>query len=66
MNHFFAYIDRMRYIERWALMRNSVRENIQVHKKCSYLHQFHNEPHPQKLLLQGIHLHKLHSLRNHH
>ena len=31
MNHFFAYIDRMRYIERWALMRNSVRENIQEH-----------------------------------
>ena len=31
MKHFFAYIDRMRYIERWALMRNSVRENIQEH-----------------------------------
>lgn len=31
MRHFFAYIDRMRYIERWALMRNSVRENIQEH-----------------------------------
>ena len=31
MNHFFAYIDRMRYIERWALMRNCVRENIQEH-----------------------------------
>ena len=31
MSHFFAYIDRMRYIERWALMRNSVRENIQEH-----------------------------------
>ena len=31
MHHFFAYIDRMRYIERWALMRNSVRENIQEH-----------------------------------
>ena len=31
MDHFFAYIDRMRYIERWALMRNSVRENIQEH-----------------------------------
>ena len=31
MNHFFAYIDRMRYIERWALMRNSYTENIQEH-----------------------------------
>src|SRR5574344_399549 len=31
MNHFFAYISRMRYIDRWALMRNSERENIQEH-----------------------------------
>ena len=28
---FFALISRMRYIERWSLMRNSVRENIQEH-----------------------------------
>ena len=31
MNHFFAYMDRMRYIQRWALMRNSYTENIQEH-----------------------------------
>jgi 5'-deoxynucleotidase len=31
MNHFFAYISRMRYIDRWALMRNSEKENIQEH-----------------------------------
>ena len=31
MNHFFAYINRMRFIQRWALMRNSYTENIQEH-----------------------------------
>lgn len=29
--HFFAYIARMRFINRWALMRNSYTENIQEH-----------------------------------
>ena len=29
--HFFAYISRMRFINRWALMRNSYTENIQEH-----------------------------------
>lgn len=29
--NFFAYISRMRYIERWSLMRNSLTENIQEH-----------------------------------
>ena len=28
---FFALISRMRYIDRWALMRNTTRENIQEH-----------------------------------
>ena len=28
---FFAYISRMRYIDRWALMRNSQKENVQEH-----------------------------------
>ena len=28
---FFAYISRMRYIDRWALMRNSMPENVQEH-----------------------------------
>ena len=31
MSHFFAYINRMRFINRWALMRNSFIENIQEH-----------------------------------
>lgn len=29
--NFFALISRMRYIDRWALMRNTTRENIQEH-----------------------------------
>ena len=31
MNHFFAYLSRMRFINRWALMRNSYMENIAEH-----------------------------------
>ena len=31
MNHFFAYLSRMRFINRWALMRNSYTENIAEH-----------------------------------
>ncbi len=31
MNSFFAYISRMKYITRWALMRNTIPENIQEH-----------------------------------
>jgi 5'-deoxynucleotidase len=31
MDHFFAYMGRMRFINRWALMRNSYTENIQEH-----------------------------------
>lgn len=30
-SHFFAMMSRMKYIERWALMRNSQRENISEH-----------------------------------
>lgn len=30
-DNFFAYISRMRYINRWSLMRNSSVENIQEH-----------------------------------
>lgn len=29
--NFFAYLSRMRYIERWSLMRNTLPENIQEH-----------------------------------
>lgn len=30
-SHFFAMVSRMKYIERWALMRNSEKENISEH-----------------------------------
>ena len=30
-SHFFAYIARMRFIQRWALMRNTAPENVQEH-----------------------------------
>ncbi|MDG0808704.1 5'-deoxynucleotidase [Cohnella rhizosphaerae] len=29
--HFLAYLYRLRYIERWSLMRNSTRENVAEH-----------------------------------
>ena len=31
MSHFFAMMSRMKYINRWGLMRNTVRENISEH-----------------------------------
>ena len=31
MYHFFAYLSRMKYVNRWSLMRNSDTENIQEH-----------------------------------
>lgn len=31
MSHFFAFLSRMKLIQRWGLMRNTVPENIQEH-----------------------------------
>ncbi|MBT3345668.1 MAG: 5'-deoxynucleotidase [Gemmatimonadetes bacterium] len=31
MNHFFAFLARMKFIQRWGLMRNTQPENIQEH-----------------------------------
>lgn len=31
MSHFFAYLTRMKFIQRWGLMRNTQPENIQEH-----------------------------------
>lgn len=31
MSHFFAYLSRMKFIQRWGLMRNTQLENIQEH-----------------------------------
>ncbi|MBR2742631.1 MAG: 5'-deoxynucleotidase [Clostridia bacterium] len=30
-NHFFAYLSRMKYIDRWSLMRNTRNENLSEH-----------------------------------
>ena len=30
-SHFFAFLNRMKYISRWGLMRNTETENIQEH-----------------------------------
>ena len=30
-SHFFAYVSRLRFIQRWALMRNTALENVQEH-----------------------------------
>lgn len=30
-SNFFAYLFRMKYVQRWSLMRNSIPENIQEH-----------------------------------
>ena len=35
-SHFFAYISRMRFIQRWALMRNTAPENVQEHSCLLY------------------------------
>ena len=32
-SHFFAYLARMRFIQRWALMRNTSSENVQEHSQ---------------------------------
>jgi 5'-deoxynucleotidase len=31
MNNFYALLNRMKYIERWCLMRNSAKENLMEH-----------------------------------
>lgn len=31
MSHFFAFLSRMKFIQRWGLMRNTTKENIQEH-----------------------------------
>lgn len=33
MSHFYAYLGRMKYIQRWGLMRNTQAENIQEHSQ---------------------------------
>lgn len=37
MFHFFAFIDRMRYIRRWGLMRSTIPENLAEHAQQTAL-----------------------------
>ena len=44
-SHFFAYISRMRFISRWALMRNTAPENVQEHShQVAVLAHVHEHP----------------------
>ena len=36
--HFYALMARMRYIQRWALMRNTEPENVQEHSHICLLY----------------------------
>ena len=48
-SHFFAYISRMRFIQRWALMRNTAPENVQEHShQTAVLAQARDLPTPIK------------------
>ena len=35
MNPFFAYLNRLKLIQRWGLMRNAIPENDMEHSACS-------------------------------
>ena len=39
-SHFFAMVSRMKYIERWALMRNSLTENISEYRLSPEMEDF--------------------------
>ncbi|BBF44834.1 nucleotidase YfbR, HD superfamily [Lachnospiraceae bacterium KM106-2] len=62
--HFFAMMSRMKYIERWALMRNSREENISEHSlEVSMIahglaiiakKRLHKEIDPSKVALMGM------------
>ena len=49
-HHFFAYISRMRFINRWALMRNSYTENIQEHSHMTAVLAHARHAHPHQVL----------------
>ncbi|HCL01712.1 MAG TPA: 5'-deoxynucleotidase [Lachnoclostridium phytofermentans] len=62
--HFYAMMSRMKYIERWALMRNAISENISEHSlEVSMLahalavigkKRFHKELNAEKAALIGL------------
>lgn len=64
MGHFFAYISRMKLIQRWALMRNRHQENVQEHSLQVAVighalavignRYFNKDLNPERLALLGI------------
>ena len=64
MSHFFAYLARMKFIQRWGLMRNVRQENIQEHslQTAMIAHNlaiiqnkwFGGEVDPQRVLLLAV------------
>jgi 5'-deoxynucleotidase len=64
MSHFFAYMSRMKYIQRWGLMRNTLTENIQEHslQVAMVAHmlavirnrKFNGDVHPERVALLAL------------
>lgn len=58
MSHFFAYLSRLKQIQRWGLMRNTRTENDMEHTTqvawiAHVLSVFYNEAHPEQPLDPG-------------
>ena len=64
MNHFFAYLDRMKLIRRWGLMRNTVPENDMEHSMQTALiahglavlgkARYHREVNPEHVVMLAM------------
>jgi 5'-deoxynucleotidase len=57
-SHFFAYLSKLRWIERWGMKRNAIRENVMEHSfevaaVSHALGVLHNQHHPDSQLDVG-------------
>ncbi len=53
-SHFFAYLSKLRWIERWGMKRNAIRENVMEHSfevatVAHALGELHNQMYAEKL-----------------
>ncbi len=53
-SHFFAYLSKLRWIERWGMKRNAIRENVMEHSfevaaVAHALGELYNQNHTEKL-----------------
>lgn len=53
-SHFFAYLSKLRWIERWGMKRNAIRENVMEHSfevavVAHALGELYNQNHAEKL-----------------